>query len=198
MEYQELKALAIKLEAFETPEWAVNRVLEREILTKDVVDPCVGRGVLAIAAARAGYDTIRYDIHDWGCAYTSVEDFLDISPDRFGGNFTVLMNPPFSLATQFVEKSLELGARKIVMFQRWAFKESAKRRPFFEKYPMARQYLLCDRAECWRFDLPVNAKGKHYDPETGKEMSSTPTAHGWFVWERGQEQSNPPTFSLYK
>jgi len=198
MEYAEIKALAIKLEHFITPEWAIKRVLEKEILTRDVIDPCVGTGVLAIHAARAGYDLLCYDIHDWGYPFTSVENFLQIPPERLGPNATVLMNPPFSLATQFVEKSFELGARKIVMFQRWAFKESAKRRPFFEKYPMARQYLLCDRAECWRYDLPVNEKGKHFDPETGKEMSSTPTAHGWFVWERGQEQTNPPTFSLYK
>jgi hypothetical protein len=201
MEYAELKQLAIDLEAFETPVWSVQRVLEREILTQQVVDPCVGRGVLADNARHEGYSVFSIDIHDWGFPGTHIQNFLTMKPCDFEDikDFTILMNPPFSLATQFVEKSLELGARKIVMFQRWSFSESSRRRSFFEKHPMARKYLLCDRADCWRFDLPVNDRGKRYDPEKdNKELSSTPTSHGWYVWERGQESSAPPTFSLYK
>lgn len=198
----ELKELAIKLEAFETPEWAVQAILEKEILTQCVVDPCTGKGVLADNARHEGYSTFAIDVHDWGYAGTHVENFLTMKPCDFDFSpygFSVLMNPPFSLTTQFVEKCFEIGARKIIMFQRWAFRESSKRRAFLEKYPMARQYLLCDRADCWRFDLPVNERGKRYDPEkNNKELSSTPSAHGWFVWERGQETSAPPTFSLYK
>lgn len=201
MEYAELKKLSIDLEHFITPQWAIDAILDREILTHHVLDPATGTGVLAESAARRGHDVCAIDIHDWGYPKTQVFDFLELQDDLYSniGEFSVLMNPPFSKATQFVEKAFAMGARKILMFQRWSFRESATRRPFFEKYPMARQYLCCARADCWRFDLPINEKGRRYDPEKeNKELSTTPTAHGWFIYERGQEQSNPPTFNLYK
>lgn len=200
MDYKTLKSLCLDLEHFVTPLWAVQRVLEKEILTQSVLDPCCGTGVLTEAARACGYTVIPADIHDWGYPGTLIENFLNSDKADYGGkDFTVLMNPPFSLATEFVEKSFDLGARKIVMFQRWAFCESSGRRSFFEKYPMARKYLLCDRADCWRHDLPVNEKGKRYDPENGdKVLSSSPTAYGWLIWESGQETTAAPTFSLYK
>lgn len=201
MKYPEFKKLCIDLEHYITPFWAVEKILEHEIMTDLVLDPCAGSGVLCEAAREAGYNVQSIDIHDWGYEGTVIRDFLGLKnidcSDKQG--FTVLMNPPFSRTCEFVEKSFTLGARKIVMFQRWAFKESAKRKPFFEKYPIARQYILCERADCWRFDLPVNERGKRYDPgNKNKELTGTPTAHGWFVWERGQGQSAPPTYSLYK
>ena len=84
------------------------------------------------------------------------------------------MNPPFSKATEFVEKSFELGFRKIVCFQRFSWWESQKRREFWEKHPPDRVYICGDRASCWRHDIPESERG-----------SSTPTAHAWFVWEKG-------------
>ena len=200
MEYQELKQLCIDLEHFETPLWTVDRILEKEILTSDVIDPCTGTGIMAKAASQRGYNVFPMDIHDWGYPGTSIIDFLSAQPDLCNniGEFTIFMNPPFSKTCEFLEKAFELGARKVVMFQRWAFKESAGRREFLEKYPMARMYLCGDRASSYRHDIPINEKGKRYNPETMKEMSGTSTAHGYFVWEKGQEQSNPPTFMLYK
>lgn len=199
MEYEDLKRLAIDLEHYETDEWAIDRILEKEIFNLFVLDPCAGNGIMTKKALEKGYSVFPTDIHDWGFNLYKVQDFLKMKEKPFFENdFTVFMNPPFSLATQFVEKAFELGARKIVMFQRWAFRESQSRREFFEKYPLARLYLCGDRAVCWRHDLPTNEKGKRYDPKTGKILGSAPTAHGFFIWERGQEQSNPPTFMLYK
>lgn len=189
----------IDLEHFETPAWTIDAILQKEILTKVVVDPCAGTGIMAEKARAAGYSPISIDIENWGYDRLSAKaDFLDVDPAAFTGELTVFMNPPFSKTCQFIEKSFEIGARKIVMFQRWAFKESSGRRAFLEKHPMARMYLCGDRASSFRHDIPVNDKGQRYNPKTGKIMGGTPTAHGFFVWERGQEQSNPPTFMLYK
>lgn len=180
-----LKETCVRLEHFETPEWAAKAILNREILAGWVIDPCCGAGVLSRAALRHGYQNIlSWDIHDWGFdGQTRQIDFLDpqILPEnsipesgRYHG-FTVFMNPPFSKAVEFVEKSFELGARKIVCFQRFAWWESQKRRYFWEKYPPNRVYICGDRADCWRHDIPLDGRG-----------SSSPTAHAWFVWEQGQ------------
>lgn len=167
------------LEHFETPVWAAEEILRHEILTRRVLDPNTGSGILAEAARHAGYEVFANDIFDWG--YRGDQFLLDFLSDaaihHLGGiirNGTVFMNPPFSLAVEFVEQAMKMGARKIVVFQRWAWLESEKRRDFFEKNPPSRSYLCGNRATSWRHDVPEE-----------KRSSGTPTAHGFFVWERG-------------
>lgn len=183
----DLEHLCKELEHWVTDQWAIDAILKKEILTKNVFDPCAGSGVMAETAHRAGYNVISSDIHDWGYhALSRVQDFLEIEQVLIDGDFTVFMNPPFSKAEEFIEKAFELGARKIVCFQRFAWYESNKRNQFWDKYPPNRVHVCGDRANCWRFDLPVNSKGKRYNPITGDELGSTPTAHAWFVWDVGQ------------
>jgi len=185
-----LKELAIRLEHFETPQWAADKILEHELLSEVVIDPCCGTGVLSKAAIKAGSRDVRsFDIHDWGYVWTNVVDFLNLDQewhclftDRPSGA-TVFMNPPFSLACDFVEKAFELGARKIVCFQRFAWWESKGRREFWDNHPPARIYICGDRATCWRHDLPEEER-----------TSGTTAAHAWFVWERG----HPPGTQLHR
>lgn len=181
----ELATLCKKLEHFETPQWAADEILNHEILTNDVIDPCVGTGVLAESAKKRGHAITAIDIHDWG--YRSHrEDFLKLNwimPPV--NNFTVFMNPPFSLADKFVEKSFELGARKILCFQRFAWWESGGRREWWDKFTPQRIYICGNRASCWRHDIPQEERGR-----------GTPTAHAWFVWEKGQP-SGPLVGRIY-
>ena len=172
------------LEHYETPEWAALAILEKEVCTQLVFDPCCGTGVLSKAAAHHNnYVVQSIDIHDWGYPLqTQVDDFLLVDEDF--SETTVFMNPPFSKACEFVEKSIELGARKIVCFQRFAWWESKTRREFWKKNPPSRVYICGDRASCWRHDLPKDDKGNRFDPKTGKKLSNSPTAHAWFVWDR--------------
>lgn len=166
--------LAKEAECFETPEWAVEAILEKEGMIGLVVDPCCGRGVMVKAAEAQNYETLAFDKYEWGYVYqTRGVDFLEMQriSDR---PFTIFMNPPFSLAEDFVRHSFALGARKIVAFQRFAWRESKKRRPFWAEYPPNRIYVCSDRADCWRIDIPPEGRG-----------SGTPTAHAWFVWEVG-------------
>jgi predicted RNA methylase len=175
MEKSDFQILCEKLEHFETPDWAASKILEHEILTKAVLDPCSGAGVLSIIAKMAGYIGHSLDIHDWGYEDAFIGDFLSLDNLDMGEQeFSVFMNPPFSLAENFVEKSFELGARKIVCFQRFAWWESKDRKEFWNKYPPNRVYICADRASCWRHDIPQSQR-----------KSGSPTAHSWFVWERG-------------
>jgi predicted RNA methylase len=178
-----LEQLCKDLEHFETPEWAARAVLKHEILTKDVFDPCCGAGVLSRAAEAAGYSVVALDIHDWGYdGQVFTADFLQESSDLDG--VSVFMNPPFSKAEAFVEKAVELGARKILCFQRFAWWESDGRKEFWQNYQPNRIYLCASRATCWRHDLPKDERGNRFDPKTGKKLAGTSTAHAWFVWEK--------------
>lgn len=191
----DLTELCKKLEHFETPQWAAEAILKREVMTNMVVDPCAGSGVLyhAIKSIRPYAHAYNgMDIHDWGFP-CKIVDFLSLKKEGDDHqnlncmDWTCFMNPPFSLAEQFVEKSFELGARKIIMFQRFAFWESAGRRAFWDKYPPVKVYVCGDRADCWRHDLAILPPEKRINPKNGKKMSSSPTAHAWFVFEKGHK-----------
>lgn len=181
--------LCRELEHWETPHWAAREILKHEILTRRVLDPNCGSGILADAARAAGYDVLANDIFDWG--YRGDQFLLDFLSDEalhhLGGivrGNTVFMNPPFKFATEFVEQAMKMGARKIIVYQRWAWLESETRRDFFANHPPTRSYLCGHRATSWRHDIP-----KH------KRRSGTPTAHGFFVWENGHTPS--PMTILY-
>lgn len=182
-------------EFFETPVWAAEAILDVEIMTPNVIDPCAGRGILGTAAYKKGYDKVlELDLNKWPGQPASVIPNINwlknqMMKDNILQNWqgaTVFMNPPFSKACDFVERSFELGARKILMFQRLSFLESATRRGFFEDQPPARIWLCGDRAACFRGDMPeedmIGEDGKLIK---GKKGRSSPTAHAWFVWERG-------------
>lgn len=209
----DLETLCRDLEAFETPKWAVDEILKVEIFTRFVVDPCVGTGILMAGVERATMKGHRahMDIMDWSrvlnCPKPQViGNFLDQSTDSFFDTLkphlseaTFFMNPPFSTACEFVDRARALGARKIVCFQRQAWRETDVRRAWWEANPPARTWLCGGRAACWRFDLldcqeeggteacpKFKRKGKKHETQgCAKCMGSTPTAHAWYVWERG-------------
>lgn len=186
----DLKALCTELEHYETPKWAADEILRHELLTEDVVDPCTGTGVLAFAAQRAGHFVTMIDIEaSWAPGNAIIIDWLALTPETapYVRGKTVFMNPPFTQAAEFFLQALRLGARKIVCFQRLTWYESETRRDFWDKYPPNRIYLCGSRATCWRHDVPADQRG-----------SGTPTAHAWFVWERGQAGSGTQLLRIYK
>lgn len=174
--------LTKKLEAFETPEWAVRGILDVEILPHNVIDPCCGLGVMTKILREKGHFVLSQDIHDWGSEYQDkVMDWLDdhsleIDPDSEvnGDTTAVMMNPPFSKSCEFVNQAFNLGVRKVICFQRLAWWESETRREWWASHPPNRIYVCASRATCWRFDIR----------EEDRNSGST-TAHAWFVWERG-------------
>lgn len=193
-----------ELEAFETDPWAAEAILKVELMTPFVIDPCCGTGILADAALVMGHRVLTFDIADWSQEFDcsppdNVMDFLTFEPRNlgFGEDFTVFMNPPFSRAHEFVDRAKELGARKIICFQRWPWRESQGRRDWWAANPPARLWICGERATCWRFDIPKvcvgadlcgKGKGRGVDAVKCREcFAGTSTSHGWFVWERGHK-----------
>ncbi len=174
--YKSLAHQAKAAECYETPRWAAAAILRVELLTRVVLDPCCGTGVLSEAALDAGYVVISQDLHDWGYKPATADlDFLRPDFKVPKKDFSVFMNPPFSKACEFIDRARSMRARKIVCFQRQAWRECETRRRWWEENPPARVWTCGDRATCWLFTVPPQSR-------TGK---STSTPYAWYVWERG-------------
>ena len=164
---------ARRLECYVTPPAVIRALLAVELFTPVVWDCCCGSGAIARELVAAGYRVVATDIHDWGHGERRDLDFLATTEALAP---SIVMNPPFSRAAEFAEHAWRLGVRKLAMVQRFAFWESLERvHGLWSRRPPQRLYGFDRRPAFWRIDVAPGDRG-----------GSTPTAHAWFVWERGQ------------
>lgn len=182
--HEKLIGLCKRLEAYQTPAWAIDAILDVELTTDTVLDPCAGLGLISDTCLRRGLSVEAFDVEDWHGKFPGQPrprvpiqnvDFLGWTGDLTFD--TVIMNPPFSLAEEFVDHALALNARKVICFQRQAWRESVSRRQWWEKTPPVRVWVCGARATCWRFDL-LEARG---------HKGGSAVSMAWYVWERGHK-----------
>ena len=206
--WADYEELARQSECFETPHWAIEAILKVEPLTKLVIDPCCGDGRMHAAVHRhddsssQGHATVSFDLHDWGYDFMAItQDFLTWEPplEIDIKAATIFMNPPFSLAVEFIEKCRQLGVRKVIAFNRFAWWESDGRREFWDTCPPTRVYICGARASCWRIDIPPEDRRPKTKAHPNGRGSTTPTAHAWFIWDGWPAAGSLPTMHrIYK
>lgn len=99
-------------------------------------------------------------------------DFLNYEPHRKFD--TIITNPPFALAQEFIEKALTLTNRRVIMFAKIQLLEGDKRRKMFDNSPLKYVYVFSKRVNPLR-------NGEVTD-ENGKPWAST-MCFAWFVWD---------------
>ena len=164
---------------YATPYQATEMLLDEVKFVGNFLEPCVGGGHIVDVIKKYYPDECVYgvDLVDRGYPNTLVADFL--KHDFLGQKFdNVVTNPPYSLAQEFLEKSMEVvnNGGKITMFLKIQFLEGAKRRDMFKKYPPKYIYVFSKRQNPWRNGSPVDEKGKPW---------SSTMCFAWFVWEKG-------------
>ena len=87
---------------------------------------------------------------------------------------TILTNPPYKLALEFINHALELipEGEKVYMFLKLQFLESRKRRKLFDTKQLKTVYVSSNRISCvngGRFDLNY----------------SSAIAYAWYEFEKG-------------
>lgn len=143
-----------------------------------ILEPCVGGGHIAKTIDNFFYNKREItgcDLVDRGYPNTIVTNFLEWRTDKkFEG---IITNPPFSLAQEFIEKSIELLEKdgQIAMFLKIQFLEGVKRKEFFENYPPKYVYVFRNRMATWNNGNEVDANGKRW---------ATTMCHAWFIWEK--------------
>lgn len=153
---------------YPTPRDAVEALLRNETFAGSIWENSCGDGAICRVLEDHGYrDIIATDLVDRGYGETG-HDFITSSYTADN----VVMNPPFSLAQQFVELSLARTTGKVAMLGKLQFLEGQKRQPFFLATPLARVYVFSKRVNFYR------------NGEKGNYSTST-MAFSWFVFEHG-------------
>jgi hypothetical protein len=99
--------------------------------SQPILDPGCGLGTILIAAREAGYRTLAADIVNRGFPGTRVQDFFK----RRRVPVSVVSNPDYQIAREFVEHALKIGALKVAIL-----------------YPIAR---ICAVKAAWIYSAPL-------------------------------------------
>lgn len=185
------------LDYYATPPKEVTNILETmglKISDKDLVlEPCCGGGhmVEGIYQYNKGANIIATDIMDrknpfltrdavgntimyhYGTKYDFLSDEYPIKECDY-----VIMNPPFSVIIPFVQHSLEVAQRGVLMLGRLKFVEGQKRfNQIFKDNPPTKIWAYVDRIAC-------------YKNGDFSEKPSSIEAYAWFYWDKIEMKIN--------
>jgi hypothetical protein len=159
---------------YETPAVAVEALLRVHLLPAGTIwEPACGRGAIANVLRTHGHAVVCTDLIDYSVDPTARYgvDFLEMT-ELPAGVTTVVTNPPYMLANEFVAHALQLCPH-VVMLLRLAFLESERRSPILDGAGLKRVFVFRKR-------LPM----MHRDGWEGRKANSG-MAFAWMFWERG-------------
>jgi hypothetical protein len=161
------------LDLYETPPVAVDALLAVEMLPYRIWEPAAGRGAIVKVLRDAGHVVICSDMIHRDFPLDFERDFLKETkaPPR---TELILTNPPYRLATEFVEHALTLCPR-VVMLCRLGFLESKCRSGILDSGTLAAVHVFIER-------LPMMHRDGWARP---RASSAIPFA--WFIWDRNHQ-----------
>lgn len=115
--------------------------------SQNILEPCAGNGHIAQVFKNKGYNVKACDLVQRDYPLDQCWDFL-AQQDHFDGD--IVTNPPYELACEFVQKSLEMipPGHRVVMFLKLTFLESRKRRKLFDTKQLKTVYVYTNRTCC--------------------------------------------------
>ena len=155
---------------------AAELLLQIEDLDKNIpIWECsAGENHLANVFKQNGYTVRTSDIIK-RTETTEVLDFLSDEVTDWNGN--IITNPPYSLASKFVEKAMSIihNGNKCIMFLKLQFMEGKTRKKLFEKYPPKTIWVSSSRIMC----------AKNGDFQKMIDGGGSAVAYAFYVWEKG-------------
>lgn len=157
---------------YETPPVAVKALLKVESIPLCVWDCCCGPGVITKALRDTGRAVIATDLVDYGCPDSIARrDFL-LEREAPDGVPSIVMNPPFKLAEEFVAHAINLVPDVYVLL-RVAFLEGLRWEARGLRHHLARVHVFAPR-------LPM----MHRAGWEGPVNSNSGMAFGWYSFHR--------------
>lgn len=170
----------IKNDFYPTPKNVIHNFLDYYDLKRgNILEPSAGNGnIIEVLRERGIKDHITaIELREEEkpslkkCAdEVFVEDFLEHKSNT--KYKTIIGNPPFSLALEFMNKCFEIADEdtEIVMLLRTAFLESKRRKKFWDKHPLSELYVLSKR------------------PSFLNNGKTDSTSYSWFIWKGAKNQ----------
>ncbi|WP_338411432.1 SAM-dependent methyltransferase [Pseudoalteromonas nigrifaciens] len=120
-----------------------------------------------------GFNVNSWDIREDSRANLTGVNFLNVPSYESRKYDMIITNPPFNVAQEFTEHALEMVKEGglVIMLQRLNWLGSQKRKPMWQKLPLAAVY--------------VHSKRPGFDPQKPSKTDSTEYAH--FVFCKGHE-----------
>lgn len=151
---------------YPTPEWCYEKLPIDFSNYKTALEPCAGDYRIAVFLEEQGIKSVDT------CEIQEGRDFFEYQ-DKVDLIFT---NPPYSIAQEFVEHSLEV-ADTVIMLLRINFLGAQKRYKFFFENEPDALYVLSKRPSF-----------------TGKGTDST--EYAWYIWQKGEKYINPGIYHI--
>lgn len=154
-----LKALASggtrrELDFYPTPPAATRALLPLIADWPDAVwEPCCGDGAIGKELETEGFKVVATDLIDRGYGVGN-RDFFEFEEALAS---TIVTNPPFSRADNFIRHALDLGIQRMALLLKINFWNAAKRTALWDEWPPAALYPLT-----WRLDF-TGAGAPHFD-----------------------------------
>lgn len=139
-----------------------------------ILEPACGQGHISktLKELLPSFDIISTDLIDRGYGIGGI-DFLKHDYKRTFD--TVITNPPFSLAKEFIEKGLEVSDKYVIMLCKIQLLEGVKRKDMFLNTPLKYVYVHTTRQATWKDGNPTDSKGRKW---------ATTMCLAWFVWDK--------------
>ena len=163
---------------------SINTFLEeflKKYIIYEVWEPAAGRGNISSVLQKFGIKVFSSDLISRGENGLAFErdghtifgniDFLQQKSLPNNDIDTIITNPPFSLAEEFIRKSIELHPKLfIIMYLKLTFLEGKKRYKLFQEYPPTEVWIHSSRQNC--------------DKNGAEEFKNgSAVAYAWFVWK---------------
>lgn len=151
-----------KYDLYETPHWVVESLFSYLPIQKDktYLEPCRASGRI-------------YSKLPEGSLWGEIREGIDYLTTPYPKVDFIITNPPFSLAQEFVTKSLT-EAKVVVMLLRLTFLESLKRCEWWNDNKLTSLFVLAKR------------------PSFTEDGKTDGSGYAWFVWDKENVLDLPP------
>ena len=159
-----------------------NKVYAAGLENTVIIDSSVGTGVLMEPLYKSCWYQIGYDVADRGYEHVIIRDWFNVNTDMWKKEIwfnrhpkIIVQNPPFKLALEFVQHSLELLERGELLFSlhRIQFLETRERfaKLYGNKQKPKYVFIFANRVTCVAPGIPNKGQGA--------------MCYAWFMWQKG-------------
>jgi hypothetical protein len=150
---------------YRTPSGVTLALLGVESFDNNIWEPACGDGAISEVLKSKGYTVISSDIIDRGYGECG-KNFFSFTEAKTP---TIITNPPFKLAEDFIKHAQRIGVKKIALLLKLAFLEGKSRSRLLERSGLSRIWVFRGR-------ITFTRNGE-------KQRGSGMIAFGWFVWD---------------